>query len=251
MHSYPLRTCLDTRALHIRREASIVFLPLAGIAKPLESVKSNYSFTLLLYMPIPEGVRGELKYDIQMKKIHLFFNILWVALLLTSCASTQYVPEITYTMNTYSESTGRNVEPATTAINLPLVAEVQVTPKKINYTETEAFKNIFVTDVLRAYGKDFKTVGIAEYKRIALAKAANANNADLIVGATFIVETTKDNHFSITVTGYPAVYKNFHTVTKADAELLKLVDPYMQKVYYDPVLNIQTAPIITNSSIIK
>lgn len=188
-----------------------------------------------------------------MKKSFLFANLIMVAVLLSSCATTQYVPEVTYTTTytTYSESTGRNLEPSTTAINLPLVAEVQVIAKKIDYTETEAFKDITVTDAVRAYGKDFKTVGIAEYKRIALAKAANANNADLIVGATFIVETTKDNHFSIKVTGYPAVYKNFHTASKTDADLLKLMDPYMQKVYYDPVLNIQTAPIITNSSTIS
>lgn len=188
-----------------------------------------------------------------MKKSHSFVSLLLVALFFASCATTQYVPEVTYTTTytTYTESTGRNLEPTTTAINLPLVAEVQVIAKKIQYTETESFKNITVTDAVRAYGKDFKTVGIAEYKRIALAKAANANNADLIVGATFIVETTKDNHFSITVTGYPAIYKNFHTANKTDADLLKLMDPYMQKTYYDPVLNIQTAPIITNTSTVN
>ncbi len=188
-----------------------------------------------------------------MKKSLIFTNIMLVVLFFASCGTNQYIPEVTYTTTytTYTESTGRNLEPTTTAINLPLVAEVQVIAKKIEYTETEAFKNITVTDAVRAYGKDFKTIGIAEYKRIALAKAANANNADLIVGATFIVETTKDNHFSITVIGYPAIYKNFHTATKTDADLLKLMDPYMQKTYYDPVLNIQTAPIITNTSTVN
>ncbi|MBR1716479.1 MAG: hypothetical protein IJ718_02530 [Paludibacteraceae bacterium] len=185
-----------------------------------------------------------------MRKTFLFAKLLAVVLLFASCGATQYVPETYVTYTTYTESTGRNLEPSTTAINLPLVAEVQVLSKKIEYTETEAFKNITVTDAVRTFGKDFKTRGIAEYKRIALAKAANANNADLIVGATFVVETTKDNHFSIKVVGYPAVYKNFHTATKNDADILKQMDPYMQKTYYDPVLNTQTAPIITNTSTI-
>lgn len=195
-----------------------------------------------------------------MKKTLPLVNLVLVALFFTSCATKKYTPDVaqyapekmtyTTTYTTYTESTGRNLEPTTTAINLPLVAEVQVIAKKITYTETESFKNITVTNAMRAYGKEFKTTGIAEYKRIALAKAANAHNADIIIGATFMVETTKDNHLSITVTGYPAVYKNFHTVTKSDADLLRIMDPFMQRTYYDPILNDNTAPIVTNTSTI-
>lgn len=49
MQSYPSRTRFVYVGLHIRREASIVFLPLAGIAKPLESVKSKqlHAFVVL------------------------------------------------------------------------------------------------------------------------------------------------------------------------------------------------------------
>lgn len=164
-------------------------------------------------------------------------------------AQQEYVVEESFF--TYAESTGRNLEPSTSAINLPLVAEVQVIPKKIEYTEVEAFKNVTVTEAIRMYGERFKSEGIAEYKRIALANAANANNADIVVGATFIVKTTNDNHFSITVVGYPAVYKNFHTATKADAELLKLMEPFSQKTHYDPILNTKTAPIVTTSTIVS
>ena len=146
---------------------------------------------------------------------------------------------------TYVESTARNLELSTSAINLPLVAEVQVIPKRISHVEKDAFKNILVTEVLQRYGANFKTEGIAEYKRIALARAANANNADLIVGATFEVETTEDNHLSIRVVGYPAVYKNFHTAKKEDADILKMMEPYMNKEYNDPVLNVVGEPIRT------
>lgn len=154
-------------------------------------------------------------------------------------------------VSSYFEATGRNLEVSASAINLPLVAEIQVLPKKIVYVETEAFKKKTVTEVIRQYGNDLKTIGLAEYKRLALANAANANNADMIVGATFVIETTEDNHFSVTVTGYPAVYVNFHTATAKDAELLKLMEPYMQKANYDPVLNSNGAPIVTQTSIIQ
>lgn len=149
------------------------------------------------------------------------------------------------THSNYFEATGRNLEVSASAINLPLVAEVQVMPKKIVYVETEAFKKKTATEVIRQYGKDLKTVGLAEYKRLALANAANANNADLIVGATFVIETTEDNHFSVKVTGYPAVYKNFHTATPKDAEILRVMEPFMQKAATDPVLNTNNAPIVT------
>ena len=152
---------------------------------------------------------------------------------------------------TYFEATGRNLEVSASAINLPLVAEIQVMPQKIVYVETEAFKKKTVTEVIRQYGEKLKTVGLAEYKRLALANAANAYNADMIVGATFVIETTDDNHFSVKVTGYPAVYKNFHTATPKDAELLKLMEPYMQKSNFDPVLNTNGAPIVTKTSILE
>ena len=154
---------------------------------------------------------------------------------------------IVETHSNYFEATGRNLEVASSAINLPLVAEVQVITKKIMYVETEAFKKKTVTEVIRQYGKDLKT-GLAEYKRLALANAANANGADLIVGATFVIETTEDNHFSVKVTGYPAVYKNFHTATTKDAEILKVMEPYMQKTAFDPVLNTNNAPIVTTTT---
>lgn len=153
--------------------------------------------------------------------------------------------------STYFEATGRNLEVSASAINLPLVAEIQVMQKKIVYVETEAFKKKTVTEVIRQYGNELKTVGLAEYKRLALANAANANNADMIVGATFVIETTDDNHFSVKVTGYPAVYKNFHTATPKDAELLKVMEPYMQKTNFDPVLNTTGTPIVTKTSIVK
>ena len=150
--------------------------------------------------------------------------------------------ETTVSVLTYFEASARNLETTANAINLPIIAEIQVMQKRIMYTETDAFKNTSVTEVVRHNGNNMKNA-MAEYKRIALAKAANANNADLIFGATFMVETTADNHFAITVTGYPAVYKNFHTATAKDVELLKMMEPYMQKSYTDPQLNSGNAPI--------
>lgn len=188
------------------------------------------------------------KNNLNMKKL-----VLYLLVVLLSCITVQsyakppqqqldLTKETTVSILTYFEASSRNLETPANAINLPIIAEIQVLQKRIVYTEKEAFKKNSVTDVVRRNEKNMKEA-LAEYKRLALAKAANANNADLIFGATFMVETTDDNHFAITVTGYPAVYKNFHTATAKDVELLKMMEPYMQKSYTDPQLNSNNTPI--------
>lgn len=153
-------------------------------------------------------------------------------------------------VQSYSEASSRNLEPVITAVAVPVIVDVKVTGKRISYTETEAFKDITVTAAIQNYGDQFATEGIAAFKRIALAQAAAHYNVDIIFGATFNVVTTADNHFSITVAGYPAVYSNFRNATKADADLLETYEKYMPNVNYDPLLNTPVTTIKSNEVIV-
>lgn len=134
-----------------------------------------------------------------MKKV---FLICIFASMLSGCATTYY---------NYSESSARNLEPEHTMLTTPLIADLDVRAKKIKYVETEAFEDVIVDRTIVDY--------ISEFKKIALASAAEAHNADILVGATIKVETINDR-LVITVTGYPAIYKNIRNATIKDAELV-------------------------------
>ncbi len=114
----------------------------------------------------------------------------------------------------YQESSARNLEPQQTMVVAPLVADIKVFADKINYTETEAFKNYEVT-------LDVKS-DMPVLKSIALSNAAKKYGADIIVAATVDVITNADGFIEITVYGYPAMYTNFRNATADDIGLAKM-----------------------------
>ena len=59
-----------------------------------------------------------------------------------------------------------------------------------------------------------------EFKKIALSRAAKANNADVLVG-TIMDITTENGRLVIAVSGYAAKYKNFRNATTKDADLIR------------------------------
>ncbi len=134
-----------------------------------------------------------------MKK--LFFFCIAIATL-SGCSATYYK---------YSESSARNLEPEHTMLTTPIIADLDVSPIKIHHVERKAFEDVIVDRTIVNY--------ISEFKKIALASAAEAYNADVLVGTTIKVETI-DDQLVITVTGYPAHYKNIRNATIKDAELV-------------------------------
>lgn len=112
----------------------------------------------------------------------------------------------------YSESTARNLEPEHTTLLTPLIADLEVSSKKIYHTERDAFRDVIIDEnVIRS---------IDEYKKIALCSAAQQHKADVLVGAMIKVETINER-LVITISGYPAYYKNFRNATQKDAELVR------------------------------
>lgn len=126
------------------------------------------------------------------------------AIALTSCVPTQ-------TLISYSESSARLLEGKSTYVITPIIADLDVSKKKISYEEKEAFSGLIVTRTA--------VNNIDVYKRIALGNAAKQYDADIIVGAEVDVKTV-NQRLVITVSGYPAKYVNFRNATEKDIELV-------------------------------
>ena len=142
-----------------------------------------------------------------MKKLS---TILAVAILATSCTLQQTPPP--NVEHAYYESSVRILEPEQSMLLSPVMADLEVSKYKVTHTEREAFVNVSITPAV--------IENIAEFKKIALSRAAKAHNADVLVG-TIIDVATVNKRLEITVSGYPAYYRNFRTATKEDAELVK------------------------------
>ena len=117
----------------------------------------------------------------------------------------------------YQESSTRNLEPEHYMVIAPLIADLQVSPTKITFTEKEAYKKFPVTTET---AKAIKEI-MPELKKIALSRAAKTHNADLLVGTIIDVITNSEGLLEITVSGYPAKYVNFRNATEQDMDVVR------------------------------
>ncbi len=191
------------RTYGYRRGTVAYFIPMA-----FQSLTAKISFRLhaFLFVFCHIGV-GWRKTKLKMKKLS---TILAVAIFATSCAMQQTPPP--NVEHAYYESSVRILEPEQSMLLSPVMADLEVSNYKVIHTEKEAFAEIRITDAVIA--------NMAEFKKIALSRAAKAHNADVLVG-TIIDVATVNKRLEITVSGYPAYYRNFRTATKADAELVQ------------------------------
>ena len=130
----------------------------------------------------------------------------------TVVASAQKIDRVEVAVD-YMESSARYLQPSQSIMTTPMIADLKVTGGQISYTETEAFKDLEVTESLIDL--------IPTFKKIALCHAARAHNADMIIGAMVDVVTNSRQRLEITITGYPACYMNFRNATEDDIELVK------------------------------
>ncbi len=73
-------------------------------------------------------------------------------------------------------------------------------------------------------------------KNMALSEALRSSQADVIVDPVYVSEVV-GNKVTVTVTGYPAVYKNFRAATEGDVPLLEtgvLKEATVSKVVTEP-----------------
>jgi predicted small secreted protein len=64
------------------------------------------------------------------------------------------------------------------------------------------------------------TSNIEQLKKEAVANALKTANADILVEPKYVIENT-NRSITVTVTGYPATYKNFRQIKEEDINLIK------------------------------
>ncbi len=130
-----------------------------------------------------------------MKRVYkmIMLTVLF-ATLLTGCRS-----------YSYEERGSRNVEPQHNVVTVPIVADLELlSQEKISYTES-------------FYCPKKNLSNIDNYKYMALARAIKQYEADFIIGAMFDAKfNQKGRLLEVTVTGFPAKYKEFRRATPDD-----------------------------------
>ena len=134
-----------------------------------------------------------------MKKSVLFLG---VVALVCSCS----IPKAT----SYSYSEYKTISPTQSVIyTAPLLADLDVAKERITYGERINQNISTLTDT------EVEALAVRE-KETVIANALKANNADVLVAPNVSIETDANKNLVIVVTGYPAVYKNFRSITEAD-----------------------------------
>jgi cobalamin biosynthesis Mg chelatase CobN len=109
---------------------------------------------------------------------------------LSSCATTQM-------------STARYREVKGTVVHMPVTADLDVRPERVTATVTARSSNT-----------------LQSVKTMAINEALKASKADLLIEPSYETSTTAGKH-TVTVTGYPAFYKNFRTLTEAEVPAME------------------------------
>ena len=147
-----------------------------------------------------------------MKKTYLLLAT--IAIVLCSCG--------TYT---YQESTARYVEPSRAGFISPVVADMVVQENAIT-NEVEIFaklKSREINQIMAAEMRGMESPLVLSWKKYALAQTLKKFKADDIISPTFEIapSRTQKNMLIVTVSGHPAVYKNYRKATQVDVELMK------------------------------
>lgn len=119
---------------------------------------------------------------------------------LSGCSSTEL---------TKQTCSAKTADPMATTLYSAITADVEVIGGRITYTEE--FKT-----------GDYVGMTVEKFRVLATHNVAEKNNADLIVSPNYeTIENASRSTVTVTVTGYPAKYKNFRTATDDDVKLAK------------------------------
>ena len=125
----------------------------------------------------------------------------------------------------YEELGSRNIEPHHNVTTVPIIADIELLSKdKIVYTEKfqdVGSPNSFIDGLFR---KKLASVDIIDaYKYTAMAHALKQYNADFLIGAVYDVDySSKSDCLTITITGFPANYKELRKATPEDEWMLNM-----------------------------
>lgn len=151
-----------------------------------------------------------------MKKVFFIAACGLMTVLFASCES-----EYTYT---YRESTARYMELMRHGFITPVTADMEVQQEKVEnivYLEVELTEKD-IKSIIAANNNGQESPIVMGWKKEALAQTAKKYKADDMVSPLFEIapHPQKEGVLKITVTGHPAVYKNYRPATKSDVELI-------------------------------
>ena len=116
------------------------------------------------------------------------------------------------------QAQARQVEPLIQTFIMPKVAEMSVGSERISfvtYISPNEANAMYIGDGLDPF---------YEMKAYALANTCKANNADVIVAATYLIDTDKTNGgYNVTVVGYPGIYEKWRDVQQGDYQWIQSV----------------------------
>ena len=142
-----------------------------------------------------------------MNKIFIAFAVATIGFFSVSCSSQYYG---------ITENNTRLMPVTSTAHTMPTVAELRVSSAKISHQVTVA--NKYTLNDIANFGESPKMVYL---QKLALTQAAQKYDADVIVAPSYSIITSDDmKSITVTITGYPASYVNFHTATAAEMDII-------------------------------
>lgn len=141
-----------------------------------------------------------------MKRILYIIAVAAIGILSVSCSSEYGI----------TENNTRLMPVNSTAHTLPTVAELRVSSSKISHQLS--VKNTYSLKDIYNFGDSPKMVYL---QKLALNQAAQKYDADVIVAPSYSITTSDDQKtITVTVTGYPANYYNFHTATTEEMNII-------------------------------
>lgn len=133
-----------------------------------------------------------------MKRIFIYAGII-LSVVMTACS----------VKKTYSYSEYRIEQPTQSVYAVPVVADLEVAQERISYSERLGVK---VSDL-----SDSELQSLVEKeKSLVMNNAMKAHSADVLVAPLVDIQTDMNNQLIITVSAYPAKYKNYRSATKED-----------------------------------
>jgi general stress protein CsbA len=133
-----------------------------------------------------------------MKRIFIYAGLV-LSVVMTACSAKK----------TYSYSEYRVEQPTQSVHAVPVVADLEVAQERITYSERLGVKVSDLSD------NELQQL-VEKEKGLVMNNAMKAHGADVLVAPLVDIQTDLKNQLVITVTAYPAKYKNYRNATKED-----------------------------------
>lgn len=130
-------------------------------------------------------------------------------LLALCCAQASHAQRV---VTKFRNTQARMLDVTSNAYVRPVVVELEVEPVKVDTT-------YFLT---KEEAEIEMSGDIPNIRSWGVYRASADYDCDVIVAATFILESTEKGGYSLTITGFPGRYKNWATATSEDMEWIRV-----------------------------